>query len=135
MEIREIKNDEIDYKDIEEDTINLVRKYELQDRVILSSFNHEAVKRCKEIDESIKTGILYDKDIENVIEYAKSLGAYAIHPSLRLVTEDLIKEAKKNNIAVNIYTVNNPMYMRKLIALEVDGLFTDYPELLKDIIG
>lgn len=131
----EIKNDEIDYKDIEEDTINLVRKYELQDRVILSSFNHEAVKRCKKIDASIKTGILYDKDIENVIEYAKNIKADAIHPSLRLVTEDLIKEARENNILVNIYTVNNPVHMRKLIELGVDGLFTDYPELLKDIMS
>lgn len=130
----EIKNDEVDYLNIEEDTIKLVKKYNLQERVILSSFNHKAVKRCKEIDETIKTGILYDEDIENVIEYAKCLKADAIHPSIRLVTEDLIKEAKENHIAVNIYTVNNPVHMRKLTSLKVDGLFTDYPELLRDIM-
>ena len=131
----EFKTDEIEYHGIEDDVIDMIKKYGLEKRAILSSFNHESIKRCKEIDSSIKTGVLYYKEIENVVEYAKSLKADAIHPDLRLVTKSLIDEAHKNGIMVNIYTVNSPIFMRKLIELDVDGVFTDYPGLLKDIIG
>ena len=69
-----------------------------------------------------------------MVEYAKSLGVDYIHPDLRLVNEELIKEAHKNNLKVNIFTVNNPIHMRLLIDNKVDGAFTDYPELLNEIL-
>ena len=79
--------------------------------------------------------MLYYDPIENVIQYAKEFGTNAIHPDLRLVSEELIEEANKNNIKVNIYTVNSPIYMRKLIKAGANGLFTDYPDLLNEIIN
>ena len=72
--------------------------------------------------------------IDQVIQYAKSLQADAIHPDLKLVSEALIKEAHENQLEVNIYTVNSPIYMRKLIAAGADGIFTDYPALLNEIM-
>ena len=129
----ELKTDEIHYDGIERDVIDLVNKYNLKNRIILSSFNHESIRICREIDSKIKTGLLYSKPIEDVVNYAKSFGANAIHPDIRLVSEGLIREAKKNNIEVNIYTVNSPILMRRLIAAEVSGVFTDYPDLLSEI--
>ena len=131
----ELKTDEIHYEDIEKDVIELVNRYGLKRKIILSSFNHESIRICREIDSEIETGLLYYKEIENVVQYAKKLGANAIHPDLRLVSEELIKEANENNIKVNIYTVNSPIYMRKLIKAGVNGIFTDYPDLLDEIIN
>ena len=131
----ELKTDEIHYEDIEKDVIELVNRYGLKRQIILSSFNHESIRICREIDSEIETGLLYYKEIENVVQYAKKLGANAIHPDLRVVSEELIKEANENNIKVNIYTVNSPIYMRKLIKAGVNGIFTDYPDLLDEIIN
>lgn len=130
----ELKTDVIPYHGIEEDVIRLIKTYQLQDQVLISSFNPQSIKRCKEIAPQIKTGFLYYKPINQVIAYAKSLNADAIHPDLSLVTEALIKEAHENQLEVNIYTVNSPIYMRKLIAAEADGIFTDYPALLNEVM-
>lgn len=130
----EIKTDVIHYEGIERDVIRLVNKYDLKHRIIISSFNHESIKICKEIDSSINTGMLYYKAIENIIEYVKGIRADAIHPHLSIVSKELIEEAHKNNIKVNIYTVNDPIYMRQLISLGADGLFVDDPSLLNEII-
>lgn len=130
----ELKTDEIHYKGIEENVISLINEYKLNKQIILSSFNHDSIKIAKGLDSSIKTGILYYKPIEDVINYAKSLGVDAIHPDLSLVSRELIQEAHNNNLKVNIYTVNNPIYMRLLIKNKADGLFTDYPELLNEIL-
>lgn len=130
----EIKTDEIHYEGIEQDVIDMIKEFGLKNRVILSSFNHGSIKICREIDNEIELGILYDKPIQNVVEYAKSLGANAIHPSKELVTQNLLKEAHDNSISVNIYTVNNPRIMRTLIEENVDGLFTDDPRLLLEVI-
>lgn len=129
----ELKTDIIQYPNIEEDVINLINKYKLEEKIILSSFNHDSIKKVKSIS-NIKTGILYEKPIKDIVKYAKSLGVDAIHPDLRLVSEELLKEAQENNLMVNIFTVNNPIHMRLLIDNNVDGVFTDYPELLNEIL-
>ena len=130
----ELKTDEIHYEGIEEDVINLITKYKMNNKVIISSFNPKSIKICKEINEEIKTGLLYYKPMEDVIEFAKSLKADAIHPDLRLVSKELIDETHKNNLEVNVYTVDAPIYMRKLIEAKADGIFTNYPALLDEIM-
>lgn len=129
----ELKTDVIHYKDIETDIIDLIDKYNMRDRVILSSFNHNSIVKCKEVDNRISTGLLYEKAINNIINYAKELKVDAIHPDLNLVSRDLIEDAHKNNIKVNVYTVNNPMQMRMLISTGIDGIFTDVFHLLNEI--
>lgn len=131
----EIKTDQIHYENIEVDVITLIQQYELQNQVIISSFNLESIRICKEIDESIKTGLLYYKPIENIIEVAKDLKADALHPDLRLVSEELVQQAHRNNLKVNVYTVNWPIFIRKLLLADVDGIFTDYPALVSEIMN
>lgn len=130
----ELKTDEIHYKGIEKDVIDLIKVHGIENKVILSSFNHESIKIAKEINKDIKTGALYHYEIENVIQYAKGLGADAIHPNGELVTKELIEEAHRNNLMINIYTVNKVVDMKTLLDLQADGVFTDYPDKLKSIL-
>ncbi|WP_338506518.1 glycerophosphodiester phosphodiesterase [Turicibacter sp. KK003] len=130
----ELKTDVISYSGIEEDVIKLIQHYGIKNKTLISSFNPQSLKKCKEIDSTIKTGFLYYQPMEQIIEYAKTLRVDAIHPHLKLVTKDLIEKAHQNQLDVNVYTVNSPIHMRELIRAEVDGIFTDYPSLLNEII-
>ena len=130
----ELKTDVISYFGMEEEVIELIQRYGVKHKVLLSSFNPQSLKKCKEIDATIKTGFLYHQPMEQIIEYAKTLRVDAIHPHLKLVTKDLIEKAHQNQLDVNVYTVNSPIHMRELIRAEVDGIFTDYPSLLNEII-
>lgn len=129
----ELKTDVIHYENIEEDVINLVKKYDLKNRVLISSFNHKSLEICKSIDSEIQLGALYSRRIKNVIEYAKSLQVDAIHPKLTLISKEIIDEAHNNGIKVNVYTVNRESSMKKLIDFKADGIFTDYTSILKSV--
>lgn len=54
---------------------------------------------------------------------------------LNLSTKLLINTAHRHNMAVHYWTINDPDEMRRLIELGCDGIITDYPELLIDIIN
>ena len=54
----EIKTDEIEYPEIEEKVVALVKEFDLVDRVIISSFNHYTLKRVKELCPEMKVGAL-----------------------------------------------------------------------------
>ncbi|MGG5462499.1 glycerophosphodiester phosphodiesterase [Clostridium sp. B9] len=130
----EIKNDIVSYDNIEFDVLNLIKKYEVKNKILISSFNHKALRRVKELQGDINIGVLYEEEIPNVIEYAKEIGAYAIHPCKSLITDEIVKEAHDNNIKVNVYTVNKEADVKRLNSWNVDGIFTDYSDNAVEIL-
>ena len=130
----ELKTDVIHYENIEKDTIDLVNRYKMSHRVVLSSFNYESLKICKKIDSRFKTAALYDRRRKDIVSYAKSIKVDAINPRLDLASKKLIKEAHKEGLKINVFTINNKWFMKRLIKMGVDGIFTDKPDILKKII-
>jgi glycerophosphoryl diester phosphodiesterase len=51
-----------------------------------------------------------------------------------LVTEQLVRHAHDYGIAVHVWTINKPDQMHALLDLGVDGLVTDHPERLSDVL-
>jgi glycerophosphoryl diester phosphodiesterase len=130
----EIKNGIIEYKGIEEKLINTIYEYGIQDRVILSSFNHYSMVKCKEISREIKTGLLYMEGLYKPEKYAKFVGADALHPYYYALNTELVKEIKKEGIEINTFTVNDTSCMKHFIQLEIDGIITNYPDKLKKVM-
>ena len=125
----ELKTDVIHYNGIEEDVLEMLDSYDMIENTIISSFNHESLKICKKINKNIKTAVLYSEPIEDIVNYAKELGVYAIHPDYKLVDKILIKKCHENNILVNAYTVNEKEDIERLIEEGIDGIITDYPNI------
>jgi glycerophosphoryl diester phosphodiesterase len=51
-----------------------------------------------------------------------------------MVDKRLIEESHKRGLEVHVWTVNGPERMKYLIDLGVDGIMTDYPDVLKAIL-
>ena len=53
---------------------------------------------------------------------------------LKIVTKEFVKFAHLLDIAVFVWTINSPEDMKRLINWGVDGIFTDNPAILIDIL-
>ncbi|MCR1962283.1 glycerophosphodiester phosphodiesterase [Clostridium perfringens] len=125
----EIKNDVIDYENIEKDVLDLIKEYNLERKILISSFNHKALEKVKKLNGDIKLGVLYEKEMPNILDIAKSLNAYAIHPAKSLVSEELVEKAHNEGVKVNVYTVNEKEDIDKLKNYGVDAIFTDQAKM------
>lgn len=65
---------------------------------------------------------------------AKAINADIISPYYRELTPELIKEAHELGLKVLPWTVNTPEDMEQMIEWGVDGIITDRPDILKEII-
>ncbi|NIK79604.1 glycerophosphoryl diester phosphodiesterase [Paenibacillus castaneae] len=130
----ELKNGVIQYPDIEQKTIDLVRAYQMTERVIISSFNHYSLKLCKQLAPEIRTGILYMEGIYRPWDYAATLEADALHAFKYAVTAEWTAEAAAHGIAYHPFTVNETAEMERLIDAGVAGIITDYPDRLAHIL-
>lgn len=130
----ELKTNILEYPGIEEKVIGLVRRLGMEKRVILSSFNHYTLLRCKKIAPEILCGALEDSWIVQFGGYVKNLGLECAHPNAAYLTEENLAQLKSQGLAVHTWTVNDPDEMRRLIAQDVDILITNYPDLLAGIL-
>ncbi|MBU3188027.1 glycerophosphodiester phosphodiesterase [Clostridium bowmanii] len=130
----EIKNGIVMYEDIEQKLIDLIYKHKINRRVILSSFNHYSIAKCNKISKGINTGVLYMEGIYKPYNYAKTVGARAIHPYVLAINEEVIKETKKHKTQINVFTVDEEQKMKFLLDMKVDGIITNCPDKLHKIM-
>ena len=131
----ELKNSMIRYEGMEEKVLALAKRIGMEDRIIYSSFNHESIRYLKTIDPLVKTGILYEDGWLNVVDYASRLGVDALHPAGYLLKNKLfVKKAKAKNLRLHPWTIDREEDMKKLIALEVDAIITNKPDLARKVV-
>lgn len=113
------------YSGIEEKVLNLINDYNIKDKIIISSFDHRALKIVKDIDKEIKVGALYQGFFDNIVKYAVDNKFDAIHPHFLDIDKKIVKEAKENNIKINCYTINNMLAYNYIKHLDVDMIITN----------
>jgi glycerophosphoryl diester phosphodiesterase len=104
---------------------------EMRARLLVSSFEHSAIRLLKERLAWLRIAALYSEREwrgRDMIAPALAMGAEAIHPAHSLVTRALVRDAHETGLRVNVWTVNLYATIRRLIQLGVDGIFSDYPE-------
>lgn len=123
----ELKNGPIIPENLEEKVLDLVYKYNLQNRVLFSSFDHQSLLRLYELDKTIKAGLVFHVNLIDMYNYVDSLEmkVYSIHPNYFYITEEMVSEAHKRGIKVNAYTVDDVQLAKHLKNLKVDGLITN----------
>jgi glycerophosphoryl diester phosphodiesterase len=112
--------------------VQLVKKYELQDNVLFSSFNPVALRRAHQLLPEVPLGLLALPGFAGA--WARSwLGNWvpylALHPDFDSTTPQLIEKQHKQGKRVYVWTVNDSKKMQQLFEWGVDGIFTDDPLL------
>lgn len=130
----EIKNGPIFYPGIEKAVADAIEKFHLTQRTIISSFNHYSLVEIRKLNPEIKTAPLYMSGIYEPWEYARRLGACAIHPLFYNIVPEVMKGCKLNGIKVNPYTVDQPEYIKAMAAAGVDGIITNVPDIALNIM-
>ena len=135
----ELKNNKINYKNLEEDVVNLIKELKMERRVIISSFKMKSVKKIKKICPKLKTAYLisekfYKLRIKNLIFYKMVSNKCSFaNPSFVLIDKQFIKKCHGRDLEVLSYTVNNIENYQKLSNLKCDVIFTDYPNIFSTI--
>jgi len=116
----------IELKDagIANDVKKLALERDLQDQVIVSSFEWQELAA---FPPEIPIALLSSK-LRNLVSAARELCATAIHPRKDIVSAALIEAAREANLQMNVWTINDPEEATVFRTLGVDAIFSDFPE-------
>jgi glycerophosphoryl diester phosphodiesterase len=130
----ELKSTSLRGNGLERAVIALVEKYGLGSRVLFSSFNPFSLRRAKKIAPHIRAGLLYAPNLPLPLSHAWLAPLFpheARHPEHTMVDAHYMAWAHRRGYRVNTWTVDDPNEMRRLIALGVDGIITNVPDVLR----
>ncbi|MFW9937409.1 MAG: glycerophosphodiester phosphodiesterase [Candidatus Thorarchaeota archaeon] len=133
---------EVKVINIGEKVVDLLKEADLIESSIISSFIHNEVIKIKNYEPKAKVAALIPSQIEdssNLKKVARRLirkeKFFAIHPYFIGVNKELVDYCHKNNLKVNVWTVNEQKDMENLIKSGVDGIITDDIPLLKKLLN
>ena len=130
----ELKNNTIEYEGLEQTVINMVYQHSMQGKVIISSFNHYSIMKCKSLDSKIKLGFLYDDPLYKPGNYGNFAGVDALHPNFHTLKDEVVENIRGFGLMINTYTVNNEEDMKRLIKMNIDVIITNYPDKLNKLL-
>ena len=142
---------------------NIVKKYDMEDRVVLQSFDWQTLIEMKKLNPNISTRALWQeqpswgRDSESLRRYEKkkspwlggldikdyqgnpvkaahAIGADIISPYYTEISKQDVDEAHSLGMKVVPWTVNNEKDMTMLLDMGVDGIISDKPWLLKQVL-
>ena len=116
----------------------LVKKCGLQKQVLFSSFFASNLSKARGLLPEVPRGLLAFNGLLGV--WARSFGFafgryQALHPNLKDVTPQQVQRVHRLKRRVHVWTVNTAEDMRRLFNWDVDGIFTDDPQLAVQVRG
>ncbi len=97
------------------------------DRVVASSFDEEVLVELKALDPTFYVGLLTSSPSN--AQLAADLGFDALNLRANAVDEAMVTTVRELGLELNVWTENDPARMEELVALEVDSIITDEPDL------
>jgi glycerophosphoryl diester phosphodiesterase len=134
---------------IDKPLCDLIRQYDMQDKVVIASFHDEAMQRFRETCPKVATSASRGEVTKFVLlgkvflsglvspQYESIQPPYDPGESMNIpiMTPRFIREAHAKNIAVEPWTVDDPQLMKQYIQWGVDGIMTDRPDLMVKLLG
>jgi glycerophosphoryl diester phosphodiesterase len=128
-----------------EPLIELVRRLGVLDRVCFGAFSDRRLTRLREALGPGACTSMGPRQVGRLVAAARrlpsgSFTAACVQVPVRqgripLVTERFLRAAHDRGLPVHVWTINDADEMRRLLDLGVDGIMTDRPDVLKDVLS
>ena len=128
-------NVELKSPGVEREVCCLLHAHNRISDTIVSSFDWDALTAARHLESALGLGVLAEAKPEAMFETALRLHAASVNPRFDLVTPPLVERAHRAGLKILVWTVDNVTDIKRLAALGVDGIMTNYPGRLAALLA
>lgn len=101
-------------------------------RLSVQSFNWDSMETYNEISPETPTGLLGTVPVDQLDDYAA--WAEEVNPNSSAVTPEYVDAIHDAGMLTNVWTVNDAGTMHALLDADVDGIISDRPDLVREVL-
>ena len=123
------------YPDLEAAALRALEDRGLLASTLFSSFCDGVLGRLRALSSRARLAVLVSaRRPAGALERARAVGAEALNPWFGLASAPWVEVAHAEGFAVYPYTVDAPAELRRCLDAGVDGLFTNFPNRLRELL-
>lgn len=126
---------ELKHQGLEADVLELAEKYGIMDRMTVTSFNFEYIKRIKEINKNARVGWLIVCPDENDMKKLLEIGGEEMAVKAEDTTDDLVARLRGAGLGVRAWGLFSRDLMKEMCRLKVDGMTVNFPNRLFEYLS
>jgi len=119
---------------IEKQTIDLIEKYKVQGKCIITSFIFDNIIRAKKYSPNFKVGYLIEELDEKTLKNIESISIEEICPPANIIDKEMVDKWHKQGYSVRTWGVANMELAKKVYDCGVDGTTVNFPDKLIEYI-
>ena len=114
-------------------TADLLRKYNMQNKTIVTSFKFNELEDFKSYAPEFKTGYLALEVIdETLLNKMKRVGIEELCPKATVITKDKVAVWKKLGFEVRAWGVKDEIIMKQIFNSGINGMTVNFPDKLTE---
>ncbi len=129
---------------IERDVLSLIEGHGMTEKVCVGSFHDPVIQEVRNLNPDICTGsalveiLLFSFLPEDLLDQVSVEATVHQIPEEELdipvLTPEFLARARERDMEVHVWTINNPADMERILGMGAQGIITDYPDRLNEII-
>ena len=120
---------------VEKDTADLLRKYDMQNKAVVTSFQLDYIRAFREYAPEFQIGYLTKCTDDQVFLQLKELGAEEYCPNAEVCTPELVSKWHSDGFRVRAWGVRDEDLMRHAYDCGVDGMTVNFPDKLTQLLS
>jgi glycerophosphoryl diester phosphodiesterase len=112
--------------------VEILRRERFDDECVVTSFDHKIVDEIKTLAPELQVGYIFGWREFSTRVFSGKVELLSAHYSL--VDATFLQRAHAAGKRVHVWTVNDQWLMRRLIEMGVDGIITNYPDRLREVM-
>ncbi|MCP8323861.1 MAG: hypothetical protein L6N96_06780 [Candidatus Methylarchaceae archaeon HK02M2] len=122
---------EIKVLNIEKSVVKIVENEGIEEEVLITSFYHPILRKVKEFNPILKTGVIFKCHPIKSSELALNAKANVLLPEYKYFSQEMVTESHRNDLEIFPWTVNDIDKANYIIKMGVDGIVTNIPDILR----
>ena len=126
---------ELKQSGIEEETLELLDRYHMEQKAVITSFDYDSVAKTKRLRPRYRAGFLAEIPIDDaLLDKMKADGIEELCPDAHVMTPEKMTNWKARGFEVRAWGVYTPEIMNAAYRLGVCGMTVNFPDLLTRLI-
>ena len=125
---------EIKQAGIEPQIADMIRKYDIVHKTVVTSFKIDCIRAIKEYAPELRIGLLKNGVTDETIDELKAMGAEEVCPHSAEVTPEKVAKWHREGFNVRAWGLDNEELMRNVYDSMADGMTVNFPDKLTEYI-
>lgn len=121
---------ELKAADCEKETLEIIKKYNVMDKVFVTSFYFEYLEKMRSLDEIVRLGWLIKKADKEACNRLLTIGGSQICPQAYFTEKEDIDLINSFGFRARIWGITNIELMQKMCSFDIDGMTCNFPDKL-----